>query len=285
MMKETQFLGTLLPSHPDIRPIIQKIREKYGIPEIVSSDGLKEILLFDHEIDWEAMRRDLEKELRQLSGLLPPELALYHKIIELNENLPAEPTFTEPITEKLKADVLSLYHAYVHVHGLLSNIVASPWKTAIDNIFSGTADNLLEFLMTGEAREVPNDWLSAVFELPIFGENVVMAMASQLTDPAVITEQFREQLTKSYGKHRPTITKTNLSTAEYLAMKWDGMKLIDIADEYIQSHRLEFPKDEESDDYKAAKRKVEEMLKQRIRRAEQTFDAIVGDKNPQNSVP
>ena len=39
-------LGTVLHSHPDFFPIIQNIREKYGIPEFSSdADGLEEILL------------------------------------------------------------------------------------------------------------------------------------------------------------------------------------------------------------------------------------------------
>ena len=37
-MKESQLLGTLLPSLPDFIPIIQAIREKYNLPEI-SPDG------------------------------------------------------------------------------------------------------------------------------------------------------------------------------------------------------------------------------------------------------
>ena len=37
-MKETQFIGALMPSHPDLQPIIQAIREKYQLPE-VDPDG------------------------------------------------------------------------------------------------------------------------------------------------------------------------------------------------------------------------------------------------------
>jgi len=29
-MKETELLGKLLPGHPDVFPIIENIREKYG---------------------------------------------------------------------------------------------------------------------------------------------------------------------------------------------------------------------------------------------------------------
>jgi len=37
-MKESKLLGTLLPSHPDLIPIIQAIREKYNLPEISPDD-------------------------------------------------------------------------------------------------------------------------------------------------------------------------------------------------------------------------------------------------------
>jgi hypothetical protein len=37
-MKETSFLGTLLPSLPDFVPIILPIREKYNLPEISPDD-------------------------------------------------------------------------------------------------------------------------------------------------------------------------------------------------------------------------------------------------------
>jgi hypothetical protein len=32
-MKESQFFGTLMPSHPDFQPIIQAMLEKYQLPE------------------------------------------------------------------------------------------------------------------------------------------------------------------------------------------------------------------------------------------------------------
>ena len=37
-MKESQLLGTLLPSQPDLIPIIQAIREKYNLSEINPDD-------------------------------------------------------------------------------------------------------------------------------------------------------------------------------------------------------------------------------------------------------
>jgi hypothetical protein len=33
-MKEPQFIGSLMPLHPDFQSIIQEIREKYQLPEV-----------------------------------------------------------------------------------------------------------------------------------------------------------------------------------------------------------------------------------------------------------
>jgi hypothetical protein len=37
-MKESHFLGTLLPSHPDFLPIEKAIREKYNLPDLSPDD-------------------------------------------------------------------------------------------------------------------------------------------------------------------------------------------------------------------------------------------------------
>ncbi|MCL5611002.1 MAG: endonuclease domain-containing protein [Chloroflexi bacterium] len=38
MEKETKFFDTLLPTHPDFQPIIQELREKYGLYEVYPDD-------------------------------------------------------------------------------------------------------------------------------------------------------------------------------------------------------------------------------------------------------
>ena len=43
-MNETELLGELFPSHPDIIPIIQNIREKYQIPEVKPRPGTDRFL-------------------------------------------------------------------------------------------------------------------------------------------------------------------------------------------------------------------------------------------------
>lgn len=70
-MKESELLGALMPGHPDILPIIQNIREKYGIPEVrPEDDGIIEILLADKDIDWESVRQEIETQVRSNPDLL-----------------------------------------------------------------------------------------------------------------------------------------------------------------------------------------------------------------------
>jgi hypothetical protein len=58
--------SSLLPSHPDLLPILQNIRNKYGIPEIDPDDiGMKEILLSDNDIDWLSVRQEIEAQVRK----------------------------------------------------------------------------------------------------------------------------------------------------------------------------------------------------------------------------
>jgi hypothetical protein len=52
-MKESQFLGTLLPYHPDFIPIEKAIREKYNLPEISPNDEpISEVYLGTYLIDY-----------------------------------------------------------------------------------------------------------------------------------------------------------------------------------------------------------------------------------------
>ena len=44
-MKETQLFGKILPTHPDILPILEEIREKYQIPAISHQENFLEFIL------------------------------------------------------------------------------------------------------------------------------------------------------------------------------------------------------------------------------------------------
>ena len=70
-MKETKLLGKLLPTHPDILPILEEIREKYNIKYVKpEDDSLKELLDYGLEIDWEAVHSQILERLKE-TDLLP----------------------------------------------------------------------------------------------------------------------------------------------------------------------------------------------------------------------
>ena len=47
-MKETKLIGSLMPAHPDIAPIIQDIRDKYQLREVFpDNEPITEIYLGD----------------------------------------------------------------------------------------------------------------------------------------------------------------------------------------------------------------------------------------------
>jgi hypothetical protein len=74
-MKESQFLGALLPSHPDFLPIEDSIREKYSLPEISPGDEeIAEIFLGDEIMPLEGFRKDIENKVRENLSFLPTEL-------------------------------------------------------------------------------------------------------------------------------------------------------------------------------------------------------------------
>ena len=70
-MHETSLLGSLLPAHPDIQPILQTIRKKYGIPTVIpGDDSSKEYSLCGNKIDWDSVEEELESRIRFSSSKL-----------------------------------------------------------------------------------------------------------------------------------------------------------------------------------------------------------------------
>lgn len=84
--KESNFIGTLLPSEEQFLPILKEIRVKYNIPEVVpDDDGITEILLADENIDWEEVHQEIKEKIINLDELFPEQLL---GLMELGNNLP-----------------------------------------------------------------------------------------------------------------------------------------------------------------------------------------------------
>lgn len=68
-MKESRFLGALLPSSPDFAPIIEAVRGKYNLHEVdPDGEAIKEIYLGDEIVPLEEFRKDLENFVCETYG-------------------------------------------------------------------------------------------------------------------------------------------------------------------------------------------------------------------------
>ena len=85
-MLESKLLGTLLPSHPDLFPILERIREKYLIPEIPPDDDELIEILSANEIDWQAVRKEIEQEVRTNENILPESMRKIYAAIKKYED-------------------------------------------------------------------------------------------------------------------------------------------------------------------------------------------------------
>jgi hypothetical protein len=65
-MSQVDLLNRLLPSIPELNEILMKIRKKYLIEKVLpENEQLAEIILQQRTIEeWEAIRQDIENELR-----------------------------------------------------------------------------------------------------------------------------------------------------------------------------------------------------------------------------
>lgn len=271
-MKEAELIGSLLPSHPDIIPIIKEIRKKYNIPEIYTEDNeLLEILFLDEVINWKQIREDIEAQIRTKPDLIPEQLANVSRFFN-NEDV-------EPPELKNRSDVPD------DIRNLLTNSYAflrsifKPVDSQLEEFYSALTDRVIEFLMTGKSREIPEGWVGTVYTTSFLGNPTIVAMVGQLGDPKEISAQFRRKFTETFGHSRPKISNENLNTARFLTLKLSGMKLKDIIDIYIEQHPSEFPKDINSSSYKEARRKHQIMFKKRIQRLQDTIIKICGDNN------
>lgn len=273
-MKEAKLLGTLLPSHPDLIPILSDIRDKYNLPIIdQEDDALKEIILADQDIDLEAIQKEIEEKVKSLPELLPAKLSdLYQKYKSMDKEKALKDAEQSEVPEPLKGQIISVFDT-------LYDDFLTPIISRLDDFYLTISHNLFIFLVTGETVEVPMDWLGGVFSIGVFGTPLVIAMAGPASDPQEIKHQFMSEYHRVFGKYHPKIKESHIKSADYLRMKLSGMPLKDIADVYMQRHPSQFPDPSNRKAYMQAKRKCEEMLKKRIQRIDKTYGQILGDSS------
>lgn len=271
MSNEAEVLGNMLSSHEDLFPIIKEMQEKYNIDVITTEENsLLDLLLSDKNIDWQAVRKDVEERVRSTPTLVSEENSKIYKLFENDDPEPLELKNRNDVPEDIRKLVMDSY--------ALHRALLRPMKEAIDQTYKVLTDRVIENLMTGKNRPVPEGWLGAVYTMSFLGNKTVVAMIGQLGDPKEISSQFRSEYTKTFGHDRPILTEVSIDTARYLSLKLNGMKLNDIVDIYAERHPEEFPPDVLSNGYRYEKRKKQVAIKKRIQRLQIDINSLMRDK-------
>jgi len=273
-MKESQFLGTLLPSHPDFLPIEQSIREKYNLPEISPGDEeIGEIFLGEEPISLEEFRKDIEKHIRENLSFLPPELL---KIYQLTKSLSVEQINAqhEEELENLPPDIKVAMEASFKFTQTIANSIIQ----LIDPMISAISDALYLHLLTGRSQETPDKWIGTVTTVTSMGEPMVIAMAGQMANPETIMKLFREECKKTFGSYHPRVSDKAINAAYYLQLQKSGKPWGFIVEQYMSLNHVHLPQNRTSKRYITIYHREEQKLRKRMQRMEKILDALVEDK-------
>lgn len=269
-MNEQKFLGSLLPSSPDFVPIIEAIRGKYKLQE-VSPEGevIEEIYLEDRIVPLEEFHQNIKDYLREHLDFLPEKTIAQYKATKLLSNYET-PKELDVLPEEHKKAVEAMLE--------LTRKIAVPTFQSLENLIDQVANMLYEYLLNGEAGEVPLEWSRKVTTFSNNGETTVLVMANQLADPEEVVKQFRHEYRKAFGIGRPAITRTVASTGYYLQLQNLGTSWKRIVEEFIRLEDVYMPRNTSSQAYKDAYRICEQTLRKRMQRSRRILEVIVEDK-------
>lgn len=265
-MKETELLGKLMPGHPDIFPIIKTIREKYEIPEVRPEDDISEILLTRDDIDWDAVKQDIDAQAKEFP-FFDEKHEQFIKAMTTLQNISFDSSDFAGLSSEMRDAFKKLFVAMMQPYTLTLAVLE-------EKTYKPLAGMIYEYLLTGQTRNVPEEWFGKVFSGEMFGDKIVIAIAGESTNPKVIAEQLKSEMTKTFGKYKFGVTDTDVATAEFLAMKLQGDSLKRLVERYEERHPSEFPKNKDSKKYKETKRRHREMMKKRVQRLENFLKSI-----------
>ena len=270
-MQINKILGKLAPAHKDIIPVIKTIREKYRIPEIAPGDEtLAEILGSKTLVNVEALHQDIETGLRERPKFLPENSEAVYNIFRDKEEHNLNYPELNDIPSDLRKDIKTLMFVLIKI--------LEPYHQALEGVFSVLSNNILEYLLEGEARELPEEWFQTAYEMDMMGEPIIVAMCNEAADPEEVADLFKAQYKRTFGKTKPQFTERQTETADYLRMKWEGKSISYLVDIYIENHPDEFPENINSKEYRVAKDRLYQQMKKNMQRLEKRLDNILGTK-------
>lgn len=275
-MQESRLLGTWLPSTPVLHGILDKIRQKYNIPEVLPGNKQLAATLRAERTreEWQAVFDDLEREIRAEIQLLPPELdKMVQGVVEIiNKSTKAKflEGATVEVTDPAFARLVELF---------MTNAMQA--VQYLNQVYKGLAERMFDHLITGRPIELPEKLVNIVgvmrLNIDDEPEPLVIAVAHQLSNPDEITRIFRARIVETFGE-KPSLKDIYLDTANYLAL-WNTDRSLD---DVVMMDMEQHPEDYEKSKAKRTSAKFmkiyKDRMRQRITRLQDTIDKITGYK-------
>lgn len=270
-MKEAEFLGGLLPSHPDFEPIIKAVRKKYNLPELYPQDEpIEEIYLGDEIVSLEEFTQDVKRRiLENMETMFPEDYVKKYtsakRAIETDYRKQLE-----PFNDDLKPAVEIFFE--------MTKSMAQTVYQILDAQFDELTGIICNHLLLGDSPEAPHDWFGKILTSKSGEETILIAMISELTDLDLMFQQIRKAHKKTYGGRRIKMTNKTADAAYFLQLKRRGAGRDFILDEFIRLNKFDLPKNRNSPRYREIRDKYWQRLKKRLKKAQDILDAISGGK-------
>lgn len=270
-MLEAQFLGNLLPSHPDYEPIIEAIRKKYNLPELYPQDEpIKDIFLGDEIITLAEFTQDVKTHiLENMDTLFPEDYVKKYRSSKLGFEFDYQKElgrFSDDLKPAMGAFFDFAISASLTVYKILD--------ANIDEMVVMLSNHLI----LGDTMEAPQDWFGKVFTMKSGEETIILSVTSEITNLDLMFQQIRSLHKKTYGGRQLKITKKAASTAYYLQLVKRNKDRDFILDEFIRLNGFDLPKNRNSPRYAETRNKYWQRLKKRLKKAEDILNAIVQGK-------
>jgi hypothetical protein len=269
-MLEEKFLGGLLPSHPDYEPFIQAIRTKYKLQEVYPQDEpIQEIYLDDEIVSVDEFIQDVKNQLLEnLETIFPEDYVRKYKSAKQAMAFDYQKEL-EKFDDELKPAMEMFFEFTINA----SQTVYQIMDANIDETVKMTCGHLL----LGDTMEAPQDWFGKVMTMDSGGEKIIIAIASEVTNLDLMSQQIRDAHKKSFGAKQVKITKKTANTAYYLQLLRRNKDRDFILDEFIRLNKFSMPK-KNTPRYAQVRNKYWERLKKRLKSAKIILEAIGREK-------
>lgn len=271
-MLEAQFLGNLLPSHPDYEPIIEAIRTKYNLSELYPQDEpIKDIYLGDRIITLTEFTQDVKSHiLGNMDTMFPED---YVKKYRASKKA-VEMDYQNEL-DKFNDELKPVMENFFEFTKTTSLTVYKILDANIDEVVT----LICNYLLLGDSMEAPQDWFGKVFTMKSGEETIIFSMTSELTNLDLMFQQVKSLHRKTFGSRQIKITKKTASTAYYLQLARRNKDRDFILDEFIRLNGFDLPKNRNTPRYTEVRNKYWQRLRKRLKKAEDILNAIMQGKN------